>query len=224
MNTILIVDDENDIIEIISEYAKNLGYNVLTANNGSEALKIFKENNNIDLIILDIMIPDFDGYYVAKEIRKSKNIPIIMLSAKSEVEDKLKGFEIGVVDYVTKPFSPRELMARVRVNLTKKQNIDNVNIDEYSFDGVIINRTAKKVFVDGEAIELTIKEYELLNYLTKNKNILLSREQILDNVWGMDFFGIDRTVDTHIKSLRKKLGKYRNHIITLRGAGYRFEE
>lgn len=224
MNTILIVDDENDIIEIISEYAKNSGYNVLIANNGSKALKIFKENNNIDLIILDIMMPDFDGYYVAKEIRKNKNIPIIMLSAKSEVEDKLKGFEIGVVDYVTKPFSPRELMARVRVNLNKKQNIDNVNIEEYSFDGVVINRTAKKVFVDGEAIELTIKEYELLNYLTKNKNILLSREQILDNVWGMDFFGIDRTVDTHIKSLRKKLGKYRNYIITLRGAGYRFEE
>lgn len=162
MNTILIVDDENDIIEIISEYVKNSGYNVLTANNGSEALKIFKENNNIDLIILDIMMPDFDGYYVANAIRKNKNIPIIMLSAKSEVEDKLKGFEIGVVDYVTKPFSPRELIARVRVNLTREQNKDDVNIDEYSFDGVVINRIAKKVFVDGETIELTIKEYELL--------------------------------------------------------------
>lgn len=221
MSTILIVDDEKDILEIISTYAKEEGYNTLTSQNGNEAIKYFKDNE-IDLVILDIMMPDISGYEVAKRIKETKNIPIIMLSAKSEEEDKLKGFEIGIVDYVTKPFSPRELMARIKVNLLKQQS--EPKADKYIFEGVEINRTAKKVLVDGKEIELTIKEYDLLNFLTKNKNVMFSREQILDKVWGIDFFGTDRTVDTHIKSLRKKIGKYRNHIITLRGAGYRFEE
>lgn len=221
MNTILIVDDEKDILEIISTYAKKEGYNIITAKNGNEAIEHFRINK-VDLIILDIMMPDINGYEVAMKIKKTRKVPIIMLSARSEEEDKLKGFEVGVVDYVTKPFSPRELMARIKVNLLKQENADE--IDEYTFEGVKINRTAKKVLVDNTEMELTIKEYELLNFLTQNKNVMFSREQILDKVWGIDFFGTDRTVDTHIKSLRKKLGKYRNHIITLRGAGYRFEE
>lgn len=169
------------------------------------------------------MLPDLNGYEVAERIRKIENVPIIMLSAKSQEADKLKGFELGIVDYVTKPFSPRELMARIKVNLNKVLE-EKQNRDKYTFEGVTIDRTAKKVFVNEKEIELTIKEYELLNFLTQNKNVLFSREQILDKVWGIDFFGTDRTVDTHIKSLRKKIGKYRGHIVTLRGAGYRFEE
>ena len=221
MSTILIVDDENDILEIISEYAKQIGYNTVLARNGNEALEALKKND-INLIVLDIMLPDFNGYEIADRVRKEKGVPIIMLSAKSEEEDKLKGFELGIVDYVTKPFSPKELMARIKANL--KKTLEENNRDTYVFEGVTIDRTAKKVFVDNKEIELTIKEYELLNFLTQNKNILFSREQILDKVWGMDFFGTDRTVDTHIKSLRKKIGKYRGHKVTLRGAGYRFEE
>lgn len=221
MSTILIVDDENDILEIISEYAKQMGYNTVLARSGTEALEALKKND-INLIVLDIMLPDFNGYEIADRVRKEKIVPIIMLSAKSEEEDKLKGFELGIVDYVTKPFSPKELMARIKVNLSK--TLEENARDKYTFEGVTIDRTAKKVFVDKKEIELTIKEYELLNFLTQNKNILFSREQILDKVWGMDFFGTDRTVDTHIKSLRKKIGKYRGHIVTLRGAGYRFEE
>lgn len=221
MSTILIVDDENDILEIISEYAKQAGYNTVLARSGTEALEALKKND-INLIVLDIMLPDFNGYEIADRVRKEKRVPIIMLSAKSEEEDKLKGFELGIVDYVTKPFSPKELMARIKVNLSK--TLEENARDTYTFEGVTIDRTAKKVFVDKREIELTIKEYELLNFLTQNKNILFSREQILDKVWGMDFFGTDRTVDTHIKSLRKKIGKYRGHIVTLRGAGYRFEE
>ena len=221
METLLIVDDEEDILEIISEYAKQEGYIVFKARNGKEAIKLFTENK-VDLIILDVMMPELNGYDVARKIINDKKIPIIMLSAKSEEDDKLKGFDLGIVDYVTKPFSPRELMARIKVNLLKANDIQKV--DKYVFDGVVIDRTAKKVFVDGKEINLTIKEYELLNFLTLNKNVMFSREQILDKVWGIDFFGTDRTVDTHIKSLRKKIGKYRNHIITLRGAGYRFEE
>lgn len=222
MKTILIVDDENDILEIIAEYAKQEGYTTILARNGESALKSFEENS-IDLIILDIMLPDLNGYEVAERIRKIENVPIIMLSAKSQEADKLKGFELGIVDYVTKPFSPRELMARIKVNLNKGLE-EKQNRDKYTFEGVTIDRTAKKVFVNEKEIELTIKEYELLNFLTQNKNVLFSREQILDKVWGIDFFGTDRTVDTHIKSLRKKIGKYRGHIVTLRGAGYRFEE
>lgn len=222
MKTILIVDDENDILEIIAEYAKQEGYTTILARNGESALKSFEENS-IDLIILDIMLPDLNGYEVAERIRKIENLPIIMLSAKSQEADKLKGFELGIVDYVTKPFSPRELMARIKVNLNKVLE-EKQNRDKYTFEGVTIDRTAKKVFVNEKEIELTIKEYELLNFLTQNKNVLFSREQILDKVWGIDFFGTDRTVDTHIKSLRKKIGKYRGHIVTLRGAGYRFEE
>lgn len=222
MKTILIVDDENDILEIIAEYAKQEGYTTILARNGESALKSFEENS-IDLIILDIMLPDLNGYEVAERVRKIENVPIIMLSAKSQEEDKLKGFELGIVDYVTKPFSPRELMARIKVNLNKVLE-EKQNRDKYTFEGVTIDRTAKKVFVNEKEIELTIKEYELLNFLTQNKNVLFSREQILDKVWGIDFFGTDRTVDTHIKSLRKKIGKYREHIVTLRGAGYRFEE
>lgn len=222
MKTILIVDDENDILEIISEYAKQEEYTTILAKDGESALKSFNENS-IDLVILDIMLPDFNGYEVAEKIRKIKDVPIIMLSAKSQEEDKLRGFELGIVDYVTKPFSPRELMARIKVNLNKTLEKEQ-DRDKYTFEGVLIDRTAKKVFVDGREIELTIKEYELLNFLSQNKNVLFSREQILDKVWGIDFLGTDRTVDTHIKSLRKKIGKYRNHIVTLRGAGYRFEE
>ena len=225
MSKLLVVDDESKIRAVIREYSEFEGYEVTEASDGMEALNLVKEND-YDLIIMDIMMPKLDGYSACKEIRKIKNTPIIMLSARGEEYDKLFGFELGIDDYVVKPFSPKELMARVNAVISRL-NSSAAKAEETSdiltFDGLEINIPARQVKVDGEKVELTPKEYELLFYMAMNKNIALSRDKLLSDVWGYDFFGDDRTVDTHIKNLRNNLGKYRDFIVTLRGVGYKFE-
>ena len=221
---ILVVDDEVNIRNVIKEYAKFEGYEVEEAGNGMQAVEICKEKD-FDIIIMDVMMPKLDGFSAIKEIRKTKNIPVLMLSARGEEYDKLFGFEIGIDDYVVKPFSPKEVMARVaaitsRVNKSKTEKKE----DKYIYEGLEIDMLGRVVIVDGKKKELTPKEYDLLVYLVKNKNIALSREKILNEVWGYDFFGEDRTVDTHVKMLRNSIGKYRDKIITIRGMGYKFEE
>ncbi len=213
---ILVVDDDENIRNIIKEYASLDKHEVVEAKDGKETFRVLRKDI-FDLIILDIMLPDITGYEIAKLILKEKEIPILFLSAKSELEDKLQGFESGAVDYITKPFSPKELMARLKVIQVKR----NSYIDQ--FEGIKIDKMSKKVYVDDTEVKMTSKEFELLDYLIKNKNILLSREAILFNVWGDDYFGIDRTIDTHIKMIRKKIKKYGSHIVTVRGEGYRFE-
>ena len=219
MQKILIVDDEENIRKVIREYLEFEGFLCFEASNGEEAIKMCKENS-YDLIVLDIMMPKIDGFTVAKEIRKKSNVPIIMLSARSEEYDKLYGFDVGIDDYVTKPFSPKELVARIKANL-KRNTIMN---EEISYLGLKIDTLGHNVYVDDKKINLTNKEYELLLYLIKNKNIVLTREQILNNVWNMDYLGEERTIDTHIKTLRNLLGPYKNLIVTVRGVGYKFEE
>jgi len=224
VSTILIVDDEIEIRNVIKEYALFGGYDVIEGKNGFEAVELAR-NNNIDLIIMDVMMPGMDGYGAVKEIRKTKDLPILMLSARGEEYDKLFGFELGVDDYVTKPFSPRELMARVGTILRRHANkTPEPKKDVLTFGGLVIDIPARIVTVDGKNAELTPKEYELLFYLVKNKGIAISREQLMADVWGYQFFGEDRTVDTHIKMLRANLGPYREHIVTLRGMGYKFVE
>ena len=217
---ILVIDDDTDLREIITEYAKYEKYEIYEAEDGIKGLELIK-SNDYDLIILDIMMPKIDGFTVVKEIKKIKDIPIIMLSARSEEYDKLYGYELGIVDYVTKPFSPRELMARIKVANSRNNEYSN---KIYKFSNVVIENEMHKIEIDGKKVEFTLKEYDTLIYLIKNKGIVLTREQILNEVWGYDYFGIDRTVDTHIKLIRNKLGKYKNHIKTLRGVGYKFEE
>lgn len=219
MQKILIVDDEKNIRKVIREYLEFEGFLCFEASNGEEAIKMCKENS-YDLIVLDIMMPKIDGFTVAKEIRKKQSVPIIMLSARSEEYDKLYGFDVGIDDYVTKPFSPKELVARIKANL-KRNTIMN---EEISYLGLKIDTLGHNVYVDNKKINLTNKEYELLLYLIKNKNIVLTREQILNNVWNMDYLGEERTIDTHIKTLRNLLGPYKNLIVTVRGVGYKFEE
>ena len=219
MQKILIVDDEENIRKVIREYLEFEGFLCFEASNGEEAIKMCKENS-YDLIVLDIMMPKIDGFTVAKEIRKKQSVPIIMLSARSEEYDKLYGFDVGIDDYVTKPFSPNELVARIKANL-KRNTIMN---EEISYLGLKIDTLGHNVYVDNKKINLTNKEYELLLYLIKNKNIVLTREQILNNVWNMDYLGEERTIDTHIKTLRSLLGKYKTLIVTVRGIGYKFEE
>ena len=220
MKRILIVDDEEKIRRVIREYAEAYGFTVSEAKDGIEAIDIVKKQN-FDIIIMDIMMPKMDGFSVCKEIREIKDIPVLMLSARGEEYDKLLGFNLGVDDYVVKPFSPKELMARV--NAIIKRNNREPSEEVYTIDGLTINRTAREVIIDGEKVPMTPKEYELLFYMIKNKNIALSRDKILNNVWGIDFFGEERTVDTHIKMLRNSLGKYRDYIVTVRGMGYKFE-
>lgn len=214
---VLIVDDEELIRNVIKEYCLSANYNVLEANDGIAAIDIIKEKN-IDVVILDIMMPKKDGYSTLKEIKQIKNIPVIMLSARSEEYDKLLGFDLGIDDYLTKPFSPKELLARIKAVLKR-----NNDIDEFVYENLLIDFKGHMVLINDEEVKLTPKEYELLTYFAKNKNIALSREQLLSKVWGYDFFGDDRTVDTHIKMLRNNLGKYRDCIVTVRGVGYRFE-
>jgi DNA-binding response OmpR family regulator len=221
VDRILIVDDEEKIREVIREYAEFEGYEIEEASDGMEAVNICKIKD-FDIIIMDIMMPKLDGYSAAKEIRKSKKIPILMLSARGEEYDKLFGFEIGIDDYVVKPFSPKEVMARVRVIINRNKSKEELN-RRLVFDGLEIDFDGRNVFVDGKKAEMTPKEYDLLFYMVKNKNIALSREKLLNEIWGFDFFGDDRTVDTHIKMLRNSLGKYRDFIVTLRGLGYKFE-
>lgn len=224
MYKILIVDDEEKIREVLAEYAEFEGFESDQATDGMEAVNKCK-NNDYDIILMDIMMPKLDGYSAVKEIRKFKDIPVIMLSARGEEYDKLFGFEIGADDYVVKPFSPKEVMARVNAVLKRNnQSKNNKNANSaVKFEGLEIDMLGRNVFVDGQKAELTPKEYELLFYMVNNKGIALSREKLLSDVWGYDFYGDDRTVDTHIKMLRSNLKEYRKFIVTLRGMGYKFE-
>ena len=219
---ILIVDDEEMIRGVLKEYVEFEGNEAFEAADGMEAVKLCKENE-YDLILMDVMMPYLDGFSAVKEIKKSKDIPVIMLSARSEEYDKLFAFELGVDDYVTKPFSPKEVMARINA-VTKRRAQKRVSNEALKFEGLEIDMAGRNVYVDGVKAELTPKEYELLFYLVRNRGIALTREKLLCDVWGFDFFGDDRTVDTHIKMLRGNLKDYRKFIITLRGLGYKFEE
>lgn len=219
MSLILIVDDEEKIREVLREYAEFEGHEVIEAVDGMDAVRKARDNK-IDLIVMDVMMPKLDGYSAVKEIRKDKETPVIMLSARVEEYDKLFGFEIGVDDYVTKPFSPKEVMARISAILKRSAKHTGKKIVS---DGLEIDMAGRNVFVDGEKANMTPKEYELLFYLVKNEGIAVSREKLLTEVWGYDFYGDDRTVDTHIKMLRSSLGAYRDKIVTLRGLGYKIE-
>ena len=222
MAKILVVDDEAKIRMIIKEYAEFEGYEVEQAADGMEAVDKAK-NDSFDIIIMDVMMPRLDGYSAVKEINKDKKTPVIMLSARGEEYDKLFGFEIGVDDYVVKPFSPKELMARIKAVLSRAGGTQKQE-DVIKYQGLEINFTAREVVIDGVKANMTPKEYDLLFYLVRNMNIALSREKLLEEEWGFDFYGDDRTVDTHIKMLRNSLGPYRNLIVTLRGMGYKFEK
>ena len=223
MAKLLIVYDEENIREVVREYAEFSGFDVEEAGDGREAVSLCRINN-YDLIIMDIMMPKLDGFSACKEIKKEKDVPVIMMSARGEEYDKLFGFELGIDDYVTKPFSPKELMARVNAVLNRTKAAAKDDLPEIlTFGGLTIDAAGRSVSVDGKKIELTPKEYDLLFYLVKNKNIALSRDKLLQDVWGYDFFGDDRTIDTHIKNLRNNLGPYRDMIVTLRGVGYKFE-
>ncbi len=221
MQKILVVDDEAKIREVIRKYAEFEGYGVKEANNGMEALRLVKEED-IDLVVLDIMMPELDGFSTCKKLREFSDVPVIMLSARCEEYDKLFGFELGVDDYVVKPFSPKELMARIKAVLARKKAADAVS-DEFTCEGLTVDFAGRFVYVDGDKIVMTPKEYDLLAYLIKNKNIALTREKLLNEIWGYEYYGDDRTLDTHIKLLRNSLGIYRKFIVTLRGVGYRFE-
>jgi two-component system response regulator ResD len=221
MNKILVVDDEERIRKVIREYAEFNGYHVTEASDGMEAVELCK-NEAFDVVVMDVMMPKLDGFSASKEIKKLKDTPIIMLSARGEEYDKLFGFELGIDDYIVKPFSPKELIARLNVIISRyDKSVDTST--ELVFAGLIIDTAGRSVTVDGQKAELTLKEYELLIYLVVNKNIALSRDKLLSEVWGYDFFGDDRTIDTHIKTLRNSLGDYRKYIVTLRGVGYKFD-
>ncbi len=217
---ILVVDDEVLIRNVIKEYLENEKYSFIEACNGLEAIEYFKNTKDIDLVIMDIMMPKLDGLSACKEIKKIKEVPIIILSARKEEYDKLSGFEIGIDDYITKPFSPKELIARIKA--ISKRTINEKN-DEFVYEDLIINYKGHYVEIDKKELKLTPKEYDLLSYFVKNNGIALSREQLLSKIWGYDFFGDDRTIDTHIKMLRNNLGKYRDLIKTVRTVGYKFE-
>ena len=221
MPRILIVDDEKKIRGVIREYAEFNGFDVTEAGDGMDAVNLCKENE-YEIIIMDVMMPKLDGFSAVKEIKKTNDIPIIMLSARGEEYDKLFGFELGIDDYIVKPFSPKELMARINAILARRAPVEEIP-DTVVFEGLKINIPAREVSVDGNVIELTPKEYELLFYFVQNKNLALSRDKLLQDIWGYDYFGDDRTIDTHIKNLRNNLGDYRDMIVTLRGVGYKFE-
>ena len=225
MYKILVVDDEKMIRELIKRYAKFEGHEVVEACDGMEAIEKCHEEN-YDLIIMDVMMPELDGFSACKEIRKFSDTPVIMLSARGEEYDRIHGFEIGVDDYVVKPFSPKELMMRIQA-IMKRHDVKqqgHINKDVVRFDGLVVDFDARQVQIDGRNVEMTPKEYDLFFYMVKNRGIALSRESLISNVWGYDYYGDDRTLDTHIKLLRKSLGEYASHIVTLRGVGYRFEE
>lgn len=226
MSKMLIVDDEEKIRAVVREYAEFEEFEVTEARDGMEAVNLCREND-YDIIIMDVMMPRLDGYSACKEIKKQKDIPVIMLSARGEEYDKLFGFETGIDDYVVKPFSPRELMARVRAVLARSQAAVQGSAasqqERQVYGGLEIDLAGREVYVDGVRASMTPKEYDLLFYLVKNKGLALSRDKLLEEVWGYDFFGDDRTVDTHIKMLRGSLGPYRSYIVTLRGMGYKFD-
>ena len=220
---ILIVDDEQKIRLMIRKYAEFEGYDVTEAADGMAAVRICRERD-FDAIVMDIMMPELDGFSACREIFKTRQIPVLMLSARGEEYDKIHGFELGIDDYVVKPFSPKELMMRINVLISRnKRTGQQPARDQVSFAGLTVDFTGRMVFVDGVKIDLSPKEYDLLFFLVRNRSIALSRERLLSEVWGYDFFGDDRTLDTHIKLLRSQLGEYRKFIVTLRGVGYRFE-
>lgn len=222
MEKILIVDDEQKIREMIKKYAEFEGYKTDEATDGMEAV-LKARKTNYDVIIMDIMMPDLDGFSAVKEIRKTKNTPVIMLSARGEEYDRIHGFEVGADDYVVKPFSPKELMMRVAALIKRSKTGGGETHETVKFEGLTVDFTGRLVYVDGEQAEMTPKEYDLLFYFVRNNGIALTRERLITEVWGYDFFGDDRTLDSHIKLLRKSLGDYAKFIVTLRGVGYRFD-
>lgn len=223
MSKLLVVDDEERIRSIIRKYGEFEGHEIDEAGDEMEAIRIC-QNHTYDLIIMDIMMPNLDGFSACKEIRKITDIPVIMLSARGEEYDRIHGFELGIDDYVVKPFSPKELMMRVSAILNRYHKDQNTNREVYEQAGLKIDFTGRKVFIHQKEIDLSPKEYELLFYLVRNEGIALTREQLIHDVWGYDFYGDDRTLDTHIKLLRKSLQEFSKWIITLRGVGYRFEK
>lgn len=219
--TILIVDDEARMRKLIKDFLMQKGYNILEAKDGEDALNIFEENKGrISLILLDVMMPKLDGWSVLRQIRQESKIPIIMLTARGEEQDELFGFELGVDEYISKPFSPKILVARVEAIL-KRTIGDKKELRDYG--GIVIDQDGRTVFVDGKQVEMSLREYELLKYLVDNENIALSRDKILNNVWNYDYYGDSRTIDSHIKKIRHKLGKKGKYIETMRGIGYKFE-
>ncbi len=225
MYHILVVDDEEKIRTLIRKYAEFEGHQVTEAENGMEAVTLFREDpDRFQVVIMDVMMPELDGFSAVAEIRKLSSVPVLMLSARGEEYDKIHGFELGVDDYVVKPFSPKELMLRIHAVMNRVGALKSAPARRAaSFEGLSIDFDGRIVTVDNERAELSPKEYDLLVYLVENRNIALTREQLITNVWGYDFYGDDRTLDTHIKLLRKSLGPYSKFIVTLRGVGYRFE-
>lgn len=218
---ILIVDDEQRMRKLIKDFLVAKGYSILEAEDGEKALQVFQSNKNkISLILLDVMMPKLDGWSVLRQIRQESKVPIIMLTARGEEQDELFGFELGVDEYISKPFSPKILVARVEAIL-KRTSKDDKEIKDY--DGIEIDREGRTVKVDGKDVELSLREYELLVYLVENENVALSRDKILNNVWNYDYYGDSRTIDSHIKKIRHKLGKKGKYIETMRGVGYKFE-
>lgn len=220
-NTILVVDDEQRMRKLVRDFLTKQDFTVLEAADGEEAVDIFLENKDIILVILDVMMPKMDGWEVCKQIRKDSNVPIIMLTAKGDERDELTGFDCGADEYITKPFSPKILTARVDALVRRTYQIDSSEVIDIG--GIIIDKAAHIVKIDGQAIDLSYKEFELLTYFVENKGIALSREKILNNVWNYDYFGDARTIDTHVKKLRKKMGEKGDYIRTIWGMGYKFE-
>lgn len=218
---ILVVDDESRMRKLVRDFLTRNDYEVIEAGDGSEALDIFFEEKNIDLILLDVMMPKLDGWEVCKEIRAYSKVPIIMLTAKADEKDELQGFRLGVDEYISKPFSPKILVARVEAILRRVRQEESD--EQLMAGGIIMNKTAHMVTIDGESIDLSYKEFELLAYFMENRGIALSREKILNNVWNYDYFGDARTIDTHVKKLRSKMGKKGELIKTIWGMGYKFE-
>ena len=221
--TLLIVDDEPKIRALINKYAVFEGFDTDEAENGMDAIEKCSKKN-YDLIIMDVMMPELDGFSAVREIRKTRDIPVIMLSARGEEYDKIHGFELGVDDYVVKPFSPRELMMRVHAVLKRSAQTQRSEDETVTLGDLTVNFTARRVLVQGKELDLSPKEYDLLFYMVRNRGIALTREKLISDVWGYDFFGDDRTLDTHIKLLRRELGPCADRITTLRGVGYRFEK
>ena len=224
MERLLVVDDEEKIRLLIRKYAEFEGYTVVEAGDGMSAVQLCRDHpRDFDLIVMDVMMPELDGFSAVREIRKVCQAPVLMLSARGEEYDKIHGFELGIDDYVVKPFSPKELMMRIAAIIKRSKSSATPQNEVLEVKGLRVDFTARVVTVDGKKVERSPKEYDLLFYLAKNRNIALTREQLITNVWGYDFYGDDRTLDTHIKLLRRSLGPYAKLIVTLRGVGYRFE-
>ncbi|MBR3002765.1 MAG: response regulator transcription factor [Clostridia bacterium] len=218
---ILVVDDEQRMRKLIKDFLSSKGFNIIEAEDGEKALEVFQENKNkINLILLDVMMPKLDGWSVLRQIRQESKVPIVMLTARGEEQDELFGFELGVDEYISKPFSPKILVARVEAILKRTIKEEDKTVD---YGGIEIDKNGRTVKVDGKALELSLREYELLIYLVDNENIALSRDKILNNVWNYDYYGDSRTIDSHIKKIRHKLGKRGKYIKTIRGIGYKFE-